>query len=240
MVGVGILIRKDNGYLLIQRAADPDRGLWSVPGGLVEVGEKVADAAVREALEETGLEVKIIETLGVVDKIVKDESGRIRYHFVIVDYLAEPIGGEMHYHDDALDARLDRGRGIRRLHEQLDNDVAALRLREHLLELCQEGVAERLVPNPLVGPRFRLEGDFLRDDLDVDDAHDRPRAKAGRERELALARPGRPGGGYLGEDPDRSLVADDSREGDPVFEGGEPDEERRMDQDRRERRPPET
>jgi ADP-ribose pyrophosphatase len=105
IVGVGVLICKDNRYLLVQRAAEPDRGLWSVPGGLVEVGEKVADAAVREALEETGLEVKIIETLGVVDKIVKDEAGRIRYHFVIVDYLAEPVGGKMHYHDDALDAR---------------------------------------------------------------------------------------------------------------------------------------
>ena len=105
MVGVGVLIRGDGRYLLVQRAAEPDRGLWSVPGGLVEVGEKAADAAIREALEETGLEVKITETLGVVDKIVKDKAGRIRYHFVIVDYLAEPVGGEMHHHDDALDAR---------------------------------------------------------------------------------------------------------------------------------------
>jgi ADP-ribose pyrophosphatase len=71
----------------------------------VEIGEKAVDAAVREAKEETALDVELIETLGVVDKIVKDESGKVKYHFVIIDYLAEPIGGEMYHHDDALDAR---------------------------------------------------------------------------------------------------------------------------------------
>jgi ADP-ribose pyrophosphatase len=102
---VGVLIRKGYKYLLIKRAAEPDKGLWSVPGGLVEIGEKAVDAAVREAKEETALDVELIETLGVVDKIVKDESGKVKYHFVIIDYLAEPIGGEMYHHDDALDAR---------------------------------------------------------------------------------------------------------------------------------------
>jgi 8-oxo-dGTP diphosphatase len=104
MVGVGILIRKGEEYLLIQRASEPDRGLWSIPGGMVELGEKVEDAAIREAEEETGLKVELLEDLGVVDKIVKDEAGRVKYHFVIIDYLAEPVSGEMHHHDDALDA----------------------------------------------------------------------------------------------------------------------------------------
>jgi 8-oxo-dGTP diphosphatase len=105
MVGVGVLIRSGNRYLLVRRAAEPDRGLWSVPGGLVEVGEKAADAAVREVLEETGLDVKIVKTIGVVDKIVKDDVGRIKYHFVIIDYMAQPVGGELHHGDDAVDAR---------------------------------------------------------------------------------------------------------------------------------------
>jgi 8-oxo-dGTP diphosphatase len=105
MVGVGILIRKGEEYLMIKRAAEPDRGLWSVPGGMVEVGETAKEAAIRETEEETGLEVHILETLGVVDKIVKDEVGKVKYHFIIIDYLAEPVAGEMHYHDDALDAR---------------------------------------------------------------------------------------------------------------------------------------
>jgi 8-oxo-dGTP diphosphatase len=103
MVGVGILIRRKERYLLIKRAAAPDAGLWSIPGGLVEVGEKAAEAAIREAREETGLDVEVIETLGVVDKIVR-EYGRIKFHFVIVDYLAEPRGGTLQASSDALDA----------------------------------------------------------------------------------------------------------------------------------------
>ena len=104
MIGVGILIRRGEEYLMIKRASEPDKGLWSVPGGMVEIGEKAEDAAVREAKEETGLMVEIREDLGVVDKIMRDESGRVKYHFVIIDYLAEPVSGEMHHHDDALDA----------------------------------------------------------------------------------------------------------------------------------------
>lgn len=105
IVGVGILIRKGSEYLLIKRAADPDKDLWSIPGGLVEIGEKAVEAAVREAKEETGLDIELRDILGVVDKIVKDESGQVKYHFIIIDYLAEPIGGKMEHHDDALDAK---------------------------------------------------------------------------------------------------------------------------------------
>lgn len=104
MVGVGVLIRKDGRYLIVKRAADPDAGLWSVPGGLVEIGEKLAEAAMREAREETGLDVEIIDVLGAVDKIVRD-GPRIKYHFIIVDYLAEPKGGAMKPASDALDAK---------------------------------------------------------------------------------------------------------------------------------------
>lgn len=105
MVGVGVLIERDGEYLLIRRAADPDKGLWSVPGGLVEVGERVKDAAVREALEETGLRVELVERLGVVDKIVRDDDGRVRYHFIIVQFLARIVEGEASAMDDALEAR---------------------------------------------------------------------------------------------------------------------------------------
>lgn len=114
MIGVGVLIRKGEEYLLIRRGSEPDKGLWSVPGGMVELGERVRDAAIREAEEETGLVVEIIEDLGVVDKIVRDESGRVMYHFAIVDYLAEPVSGEMHHHDDALDARWVNPRDFRK------------------------------------------------------------------------------------------------------------------------------
>jgi 8-oxo-dGTP diphosphatase len=126
MIGVGILIRKEEEYLMIKRASEPDKGLWSVPGGMVELGEKTEEAALREAEEETGLSVRILEDLGIVDKIVRDDSGRVMYHFVIIDYLAEPVSGEMHHHDDALDA-----------HWVHPNDFKKYQMSPTLVELLQ-------------------------------------------------------------------------------------------------------
>jgi ADP-ribose pyrophosphatase len=105
IAGVGTLIKKEGRYLLIKRAADPDAGLWSIPGGLIEVGEKAVEAAIREAYEETGLEIRIISILDVMDKIVIGKDDQVKYHFVIIDYLAEPIAGELNPRDDALDAQ---------------------------------------------------------------------------------------------------------------------------------------
>ena len=105
LVGVGVLIENNGEYLLIQRAAEPDKGLWSVPGGMVELGERASDAAIREAYEETGLKVKLVRVLDVVDKIIHDDEGCIRFHFVIVDYLTRLVGGELKASSDALDAR---------------------------------------------------------------------------------------------------------------------------------------
>ena len=104
-VGVGVLIREGDKYLLIRRAAEPDAGLWSIPGGMVELGERAAEAAKRKALEETGLDVEIEGVLSVVDKIVVDDEEKIKYHFVIVDYLAEVRGGKLKASSDASDAR---------------------------------------------------------------------------------------------------------------------------------------
>jgi 8-oxo-dGTP diphosphatase len=104
IVGVGVLIEEDGRYLLVKRAAEPDAGMWSIPGGLIEVGEKAADAAAREALEETGLTVEILGRVDVVDRVVRDADGGVRYHFVIIDFHARPLSGEMRAMDDALDA----------------------------------------------------------------------------------------------------------------------------------------
>ena len=104
MVGVGVLIRDRDRYLIVKRAAEPDAGLWSIPGGLVEIGERASDAAVREAKEETGLDVDIVDVIGVVDRIIRDDESRIKYHFVIIDYLAEPMSGSMRAASDALEA----------------------------------------------------------------------------------------------------------------------------------------
>ena len=125
---MGVLIEKDGRYLLIRRAADPDKGMWSVPGGLVEVGEKVKDAAAREALEETGLRVEIVERLGVVDKIMRDDEGRVMYHFIIVQFIARIVEGEVRAMDDALEARWVR------LSELPSYDITAS-LRDFLREI---------------------------------------------------------------------------------------------------------
>jgi len=104
LVGVGILIRQGDKYLLIQRAAEPDKGLWSVPGGMIEIGERSTKAAVREVYEETGLVVEILRILDVIDKIIMDEN-KVKFHFVIVDYIAEYKSGTLKASSDALNAR---------------------------------------------------------------------------------------------------------------------------------------
>lgn len=104
LVGVGILIRQGDKYLLIQRAAEPDKGLWSVPGGMIEIGERSTEAAVREVYEETGLAVEILRILDVIDKIIMDEN-KVKFHFVIVDYIAEYKSGTLKASSDALNAR---------------------------------------------------------------------------------------------------------------------------------------
>ena len=93
-VGVGGVIIKDGKILMIRRAFEPGAGMWSIPGGMVEVGEKLSDACVREIEEETGLEVDILELINVFDMIDKDDQGKVQYHYVLVDFLAKPVGGE--------------------------------------------------------------------------------------------------------------------------------------------------
>ncbi len=103
--GVGVLIQKEDKYLIVKRGSEPDKGLWSIPGGIVELGEKVTETAIRVAKEETCIDVELKELIGVIDKIILDEEGKTKYHFIILDYLAEPISGEVNPQDDALDAK---------------------------------------------------------------------------------------------------------------------------------------
>jgi len=89
MVGVGALIYDREGrILLVKRKFDPNKGRWAFPGGMLEVGETLAEAARREAREELSVEVKLGRVFQVVDEIIKDAKGRVRYHFVTVDFLA--------------------------------------------------------------------------------------------------------------------------------------------------------
>jgi 8-oxo-dGTP diphosphatase len=89
-VGVGAVVLHEGRVLLVRRGRAPALGLWSVPGGLVELGETTVDAARREVEEETGLDVRIAGLVGVFDRVTRDADGRVRYHWVLVDYLAYP------------------------------------------------------------------------------------------------------------------------------------------------------
>lgn len=105
IVGVGALIIENGRLLLIKRGAKPGQGKWSIPGGLVELGEQVKDAAVREVKEECGLDVEVERLIDVFDSITRDRRGRIRYQFVVVNFLAKIKSGILKNADDVLEAR---------------------------------------------------------------------------------------------------------------------------------------
>jgi ADP-ribose pyrophosphatase YjhB (NUDIX family) len=93
LVGVGAVTIKNGKILLVKRAFDPGAGKWSVPGGLVELGEKLSEACARELEEETGIKGEVLELINVFDMIDKDGAGKIRYHYVLADFLVKPTGG---------------------------------------------------------------------------------------------------------------------------------------------------
>ena len=95
IVGVGAVIVQDGQVVLIRRRYEPRKGQWTLPGGGVEVGESHEAAVAREMLEETGLQVEVGPVIEVFDRITRDEDQRVRYHYVLVDYLCWPIAGEL-------------------------------------------------------------------------------------------------------------------------------------------------
>ena len=105
LVGVGAVIVEDARVVLVRRAAEPMAGEWSIPGGLLELGETMRAGVEREALEETGLQVAAGEVIEVLDRIVPDSSGKPRYHYVLIDFLCRRIGGELRAGGDAAEAR---------------------------------------------------------------------------------------------------------------------------------------
>lgn len=105
LVGVGSIIIEGERVVLVKRAHPPIQGQWSIPGGVLEVGEMVREAAIREAREETGLIVEPGELLGVYDRILRDDQKRVQYHYVLVDFLCRPVGGQLQASTDAAEVR---------------------------------------------------------------------------------------------------------------------------------------
>ncbi len=104
-VGVGVIVFRDQEVLLIKRNKEPNKGQWSIPGGKQIIGETVADAAKRELLEETRVKVDQLLLVDVVDTIIPDVEGKIKYHYTLVDYMGQWLSGEAHPGDDAEEVR---------------------------------------------------------------------------------------------------------------------------------------
>ena len=95
MLGVGAVVFRGNDVLLIERGQEPLKGWWTLPGGMVETGERLECAVRREILEETGLTIRPVEVAALFERIMPDAEGRTEYHYVIVDYLCEYESGEL-------------------------------------------------------------------------------------------------------------------------------------------------
>jgi ADP-ribose pyrophosphatase YjhB (NUDIX family) len=130
LVGVGSIIIEGDRVVLVKRAHPPIQGQWSIPGGVLEVGELVREAAIREAREETGLIVEPGELLGVFDRILRDAEKRVQYHYVLIDFLCRRTGGELLAASDAAEVRWFTLK-----------ELPALNLAQDTLEVIQKGFA---------------------------------------------------------------------------------------------------
>jgi ADP-ribose pyrophosphatase YjhB (NUDIX family) len=129
IIGVGAVIVRDDRALLVRRATEPLKDEWSVPGGVLELGEKLRVGAAREALEETGLTVEVGEVLDVFDSIFPDADGRTQYHFVLIDFLCRPLAGEAKAGSDVSEVKWVK-----------EEDLAQLKLRDSIAEVIRNGL----------------------------------------------------------------------------------------------------
>ena len=111
-VAVGAVVFKDECVLLVRRGQPPAEDLWAIPGGSVEIGETLQEAAEREILEETGIQIRALKPIYTFDVIDRDAAGKVRFHYVIVDLAADYVLGEPSPGDDAREARWVSAREI--------------------------------------------------------------------------------------------------------------------------------
>lgn len=138
LVGVGAVIVEDGRVLLIRRGQAPLLGEWSLPGGVLECGETLREGVVREAQEETGLVVEAIEMLGVYERVTRAGDGRVRYHYVLIDFLCRPVEGELRAGSDATDVRW---------FEQ--DELDGLELPRDTRDVIEKGLSRRNAPRAM-------------------------------------------------------------------------------------------
>jgi 8-oxo-dGTP diphosphatase len=131
LVGVGAIIIEDGRVVLVKRAHPPLQAEWSIPGGVLEVGEMVRPAAIREAREETGLTVEPSELLGVYDRVLRDAEGRVQYHYVLIDFLCRRVAGDLAAASDAAEVRWFRR-----------EELPGLGMAEDTMDVIQKGFTE--------------------------------------------------------------------------------------------------
>ena len=132
LVGVGAIIIEDARVVLVKRLHPPLQAEWSIPGGVLEVGERVREAAIREAREETGLTVEPGELLGVYDRILRNPEQRVQYHYVLIDFLCRRVAGDIGAASDAAEV------------EWFSRDeLPALKLAEDTLDVICKGFSSR-------------------------------------------------------------------------------------------------
>ena len=129
-VGVGVIVFRDQEVLLVKRNKEPNKGQWSIPGGRQMIGETAAEAAQTELLEETGVKVDQLLLVDVVDAIIPDVEGKIKYHYKLVDYMGQWLSGESHPGDAAQEVRW-----------VLLNEISAYSLLEKTMNIIQKAAA---------------------------------------------------------------------------------------------------
>jgi 8-oxo-dGTP diphosphatase len=129
-VGVGAVVLHRGKVLLVRRGRPPSAGRWSLPGGLVELGETTVEAVKRELMEECGIVIDVVDVAGVLDRVVHDDAGRVRYHYVLVDFLASTASDAVTAGSDADEACwVDTG------------EVERMEVTEGLMNMIQRALA---------------------------------------------------------------------------------------------------
>ena len=115
VVAASAVVLREGQILMIRRSNEPNKGMWSIPGGRVELGETVYEAVQREVFEECNIEIEILRLLNVGDNIIQDDEGRVKYHYILVDFLAEYKCGEITAQSDAEEYRWVTTKELHRL-----------------------------------------------------------------------------------------------------------------------------